>query len=232
MLKLGAPLFFVHVLALVMLMVANNTMAKFDGTAALAAIGIINTTSQLLAFPLMGITQGAAALWGYNYGAGKIDRVKRLTVIVVAWTTALGLLATAAAVLFPRVFITAFNGSDPALVEIGSRGLSVFMLGFFTLGIQSTTANLFISIGQAGRGGILYILRQVLFIVAMAVLPGVIGIEGVYWAGPITDLACAAIAAIVLAFGLHRLSPAVPSEKDRVESAEEMEPGARRTAIA
>jgi putative MATE family efflux protein len=203
--KIGASLFFVHVLALIMLMVANNAMARFGGATALAAIGIITTLSNLLAFPVMGITQGAGALWGYNFGAGKIDRVKRLTAITLAWTTAIGLVATAAIELFPRAFISAFNGADPELIEIGTKGMTVFMLSFFTFGIQATTANLFIAIGQAGRGGALYVLRQVLAIVAMAILPRFMGINGVYWSGPITDLVCTIVAAIVLVAGLRGL---------------------------
>jgi len=205
--KLGSSLFLVHFLALIMLMVANNAMAKFGGAAALAAIGIINTLSNLLAFPVMGITQGAGALWGYNYGAGKLDRVKRLTGIAAAWTTAIGVLATVAIELFPRAFISVFNGSDPELVELGSRGISVFMLSFFTFGIQATAANLFISVGKAGLGGALYILRQVLAIAAMAILPSAMGIEGIYWSGPITDLVCTLVAAAVIFFGLRTLKP-------------------------
>jgi putative MATE family efflux protein len=206
MAKIGASLFLVHVLALGMLLVANNSMSKFGGATALAAIGIINTLSQLLAFPIMGVTQGASALWGYNYGAGKLDRVRKLTTLVVVLTTAIGLAATAAIELFPRAFIAVFNASDPELIEIGSRGTAVFMLSFFTFGLQAATANLFISIGKATQGGILYILRQVLMIAAMSVLPLFMGIDGVYWSGPLTDLACTLIAGIVLLSGLRRLA--------------------------
>jgi putative MATE family efflux protein len=208
--KIGASLFLVHILALAMLMVANNSMARFGGATALAAIGIITTLSNLLAFPVMGITQGAGALWGYNYGAGKLDRVRRLTAIAAVWTTLIGLLATAAIEVFPRAFISVFNGADPALVEIGSRGVAVFMLSFFTFGIQATTANLFIAVGRAGLGGMLYVLRQVLAIAFMAILPRFMGIEGVYWSGPVTDIVCTVVAVLALAIGLRGLRPAEP----------------------
>lgn len=210
--RIGASLLLVHVLALVMLMVANNSMARFGGATALAAIGIINALSQLLAFPVMGVTQGAGALWGYNYGAGKLDRVKRLAFISIALTTAIGLAATAVIELFPRACIAAFNGSDPELIELGSRGVAVFMLSFFTFGVQATTANLFIAVGQAGRGGMLYVLRQVLGIAAMAILPAFMGIEGVFWSGPITDLVCTIVAIVVLALGLKGLEPKAMTE--------------------
>jgi putative MATE family efflux protein len=205
MLKLGLPLLLVHLLALAMLLVANNAMAAFGGATALAAIGIINTLANLLGFPIMGITQGAGALWGYNYGAGKIDRVKRLSLIVAIATSAIGLIATATIELFPRAFISVFNGSDPELIAIGSRGIAIFLLSFFSYGIQATAASLFMSIGEAARGGILYILRQVLAIAAMLVLPRYLGIDGIYWAGPATDAVCTAVSALALALGLRKM---------------------------
>jgi putative MATE family efflux protein len=212
MAKLGTPLLLVHVLALAMLVVANNAMARFGGATALAVIGIINTVSQLLSFPIMGITQGAGTLWGYNYGAGKIDRVRRITAIVIASTTAISIVGTAVIELFPRAFISVFNGSDPSLIDLGSRGMAVFMLTFFTAGVQYTTASLFLSIGKAAQGGVLYVLRQGLLIAGMAILPGMMGIEGVYWAGPITDIICFALSGILLFVGLRNLRPAATAK--------------------
>jgi putative MATE family efflux protein len=206
--KLGAPLFLVHVLALVMLVVANNAMARFGGATALAIIGIITTLSNLLAFPMMGITQGAGALWGYNFGAGKLDRGRRLAYLTLASPTLIGLACTAVLELFPVAFIAAFNGADAELRSLGARGVVIFMSTFFTVGLQYTAATFFMSIGKAARGGALYILRQVLMIAGMGLLPLLMGIEGVYWSGPITDLACAAISAVLLASGLRNLKAA------------------------
>jgi putative MATE family efflux protein len=216
--KLGLPLLFVHILALVMLIVANNAMARFGGATALAAIGIINTLSNLLGFPVMGITQGAGALWGYNYGADKIERVKRLTFIVLAWTTLISLACTAVIELFPRAFIAAFNGSDPQLIALGSHGMVIFMLTFFTAGLQFTTANFFMAIGKAAQGGILYVLRQSLMIAGMALLPALMGIEGIYWSGPITDIVCTIVSGAILVLGLRRLRPAAAPEAEEETS--------------
>jgi putative MATE family efflux protein len=220
--KIGLPLLFVHLLALVMLVVANNAMAKFGGATALAVIGIINTLSNLLAFPVMGITQGAGALWGYNYGAGKLDRVRKLTYIALVSTTLISLACTALIEIFPRAFIAAFNASDPALIALGSRGMAVFMMSFFTVGLQYTTANLFMSIGKAAQGGILYVIRQGLMILGMAFLPLLMGLEGVYWSGPITDAVCTVLSAVILIKGLRSLKTVPQSSvESRAEAADE-----------
>jgi len=213
--KLGCPLFLVNLLGLGALLAANNAMSRLGGETALAALGIINTLNQLLAFPIIGITQGATALWGYNYGAGRIDRVRRLTGLVAAWTTGIGILATAAVELFPRAFISVFNASDQALVEIGSRGAAVYMMGFFAFGAQATTASFFIAIGKATKGGILYAMRQSFLVAALAFLPLAMGIEGVYWSGPLTDFVCAAVAALLLARGVRSLAPGAGGETTR-----------------
>jgi putative MATE family efflux protein len=217
--KIGLPLFLVHFLALAMLMVANNAMAAYGGATALAAIGIINTLSNLLSFPVMGITQGAGALWGYNYGAGKADRVRRLTAIVALSTSVIAILATALVELFPKAVICLFNGADPTLIELGSHGVSIFMLTFFTIGLQFTSATFFLSIGQAAKGGIVYILRQCLMILGMLVLPRFMGIEGVYWAGPLTDLVCSGIAAILLIGGVKNFSAKPGEAKEALAAA-------------
>ena len=222
--KLGLPMLFVHLLALVMLVVANNAMAKLGGATALAVIGIINTLSNLLAFPVMGITQGAGALWGYNFGAGKLDRVRRLTRIALASTTLISLCCTALIEIFPRAFIAAFNGSDPALIELGSRGMVVFMSTFFTVGLQFTTASLFMSIGKAAQGGTLYVIRQTMMILGMAFLPSLMGLEGVYWSGPLTDAACTILSAVLLLKGLRDLKAMperVAESETRAPSTEE-----------
>jgi putative MATE family efflux protein len=205
--KIGLPLFLVHLLALVMLVVANNAMSRFGGATALAAIGVINTLANLLSFPVMGITQGAGTLWGYNYGAGKLERVKRLTFITLAWTSAIAIISTAIIEAFAPSFMAAFNAKDAELISLGSYGMRIFMVSFFTVGLQFTVANFFMAMGKSTQGGMLYVLRQLMMILGMSCLPYFMGIDGVYWAGPLTDIVCTAFAAIVLIRELRTLAP-------------------------
>ena len=80
--------------------------------------------------------------------------------------------------------------------------------------LNAILATLFMSIGKAAQGGGLYILRQALMIAGMALLPGLMGIEGVFWAGPLTDLICVATSAIILFVGIRNLRPADTTEPD------------------
>jgi putative MATE family efflux protein len=198
MLKLGLPIAFVQVLSLVMLVVANNAMSRLGGEEALAVIGIVNALSQLCVFPLMGIVQGAQALWGYNYGAGKTDRVRGLLLMALGWTTGLGILATLALEIWTRPLIAAFSPGDQALIALGSRGIAIFMITFFTAGLQFTVSMYFMAVGKAAQGGFLYLARNVLAIAGMALLPLAMGLDGVFWTGPAVDLACSLVALALL----------------------------------
>jgi Na+-driven multidrug efflux pump len=205
MLKLGVPIAIVQCLSLVMLVVANNAMSRLGGETALAVICIVNAISMLLIFPIVGIAQGAQALWGYNYGAGKLDRVRSLTRLTLAWTSLLAILFTAALELLARQLVAAFNPRDAALVALGGRGIAVFILGFFTAGLQYTASMFFMSVGKAAQGGALYIARNIFTIAGMALLPRAMGLDGVFWTGPISDLLSTILAAILLAYGLKNL---------------------------
>ena len=199
MLKLGIPIAIVQCLSLVMLVVANNAMSRAGGETALAVIGIVNALSMLLIFPIVGIAQGATALWGFNYGAGKLDRVRSLTKLTLVWTSR------------PR---RTLHRRPRALYPPARRRLQPprpgahrprhprhrdFMLAFFTSGIQYTASMFFMSIGKAAQGGALYMAKNILPIAGMALLPLAMGINGVFWTGPISDLASTLLSVIFLA---------------------------------
>jgi putative MATE family efflux protein len=207
MLKLGVPIALVQLLSLVMLVVANNAMSRLGGETALAVIGIVNALSQLLIFPIVGVAQGAQALWGYNYGAGKLDRVRSLTKLTLIWTSVLAIAFTAFLELFTRQLVSVFSPSDSSLIELGTRGIAIFMLSFFTVGLQYTASMFFMSVGRAAEGGILYIARTLLSIAGMALLPLAIGLDGVFWSGPLSDIITTVLSVFFLASGLKNLKP-------------------------
>jgi putative MATE family efflux protein len=203
MAKIGAPIAAVELLSVAMLVVANLQMTRFGGEHALAAIGVVNTVAMLFHFPIMGIAQGAQAIWGYNWGAGLMGRVRAATRSAFLWTSALGLAFTAVILFLPRELTMLFNGSDEAMIALSSRGLSIYLSSFFLMGAVTVPAQLFQSIGKAGRVGILYLARQLLIVALMAVLPEFMGLDGVLWAGPISD-AAGAVLGLAFMLGLMR----------------------------
>jgi putative MATE family efflux protein len=190
--KIGLPLFIVQLLGCATMVVANNAVRPYGGELGLAVIGIVNTVSNVLAFPIFGITNGAQAIWGFNYGARKWDRLRRASALVFAWTFALAALAEIAMLFAPGLLIRLF-ASDRAFIELGSRSLAVFLAAFILFPLEIVPACYFQSTGRPLPAGVLLISRNLIVIVGMLVLPGFLGLDGVLLSGPLADIVTGAI---------------------------------------
>lgn len=56
--------------------IMNNALTTYGGNLALSSMGIVGSASTLLFMPILGISQGAQPIIGFNYGAQQYDRVK------------------------------------------------------------------------------------------------------------------------------------------------------------
>lgn len=56
--------------------ILNKIVLSYGGDLALSAVGIIMSVGMILIMPIVGISQGAQPIIGYNYGARSYDRVK------------------------------------------------------------------------------------------------------------------------------------------------------------
>ncbi len=190
--KIGLPIFLVQLLGCATMVVANVAIRPFGGEVGLAVIGIVNTVANVLGFPLFGITNGAQALWGYNYGARKWARMRRISMLVFAWTFALAALSELAMVAAPGFFIRLFS-TDPSFIALGSKGLAVFLAAFILFPLETVPASYFQSTGRPLPAGILMVSRNLVMMAGMLVLPSFLGLTGVLLSGPLSDLATGAI---------------------------------------
>ena len=84
----------------------------------------------------------------------------------------------------------------------------IFMFCTFLNGIQPLTANFFTSIGKAPMGIFISMTRQIIFLIPLVLLlPLAFGIEGVMFAGPISD-GVAGVLAIILVLRQFKKMPA------------------------
>lgn len=169
----------------------NAQIKRYGGTEAdmlISAMSILLSCMQFFTLPIVGLTQGAQPIVSYNYGAKKIDRVKKafrllLTSAMIYTTTVWAL-----TLLFPQVFIQLFS-SDPALMEFAPKFLRIFMAGMLLLGAQFSCQQTFVSLGQAKVSMILALLRKIILLIPLAlILPVIFGFNGILFAEPVADI--------------------------------------------
>ena len=169
----------------------NAQIKRYGGTEVdmlISAMSILLSCMQFFTLPIVGLTQGAQPIVSYNYGAKKIDRVKKafrlLLTSAMIYTTAVW----AITLLFPGIFIRMFS-SDPVLMEFAPKFLRIFMAGMILLGAQYSCQQTFVSLGQAKVSMILALLRKIILLIPLAlVLPMIFGFNGILYAEPVADV--------------------------------------------
>ncbi len=207
---IGMAPFFIQSCACVVVILINNAMRNHGGDLSIGAYGIVNRVAFIFVMVVMGLNQGMQPIVGYNYGAGKYDRVIKVLWMTVGWATLIMSAGFAVSELFPyavvRLFVSEDGGGDAiALIDMAAHGLKIIMMMFPVVGFQIVVGNFFQFIGKAKRAILMSVTRQMLFIVPLLlVLPNRWGTDGVWYSMPIADGVSVLLAAVLLVLQLRK----------------------------
>ena len=167
--------------------VVNRTVVAFGGDIAMSAWGILNRVMMFAIMPAIVIGQGLQPIVGFNYGARRFDRALKSIKISVIVTTAIGLMVFWAVYFHPGAAIRIFI-SDKELIDVGSHAARRVFCAMYLIGLINIGATVFQSIGKAVQAFLSTTSRSMLFLLpAVLILPRFLGLDGVWWAFPITD---------------------------------------------
>ncbi len=168
-------------------MILNQCCAVY-GDAAIAAMSIVSRISFFLFAVGLGIGQGFQPVCGFNYGAGKYDRVKKAFYFTFAFgTTILGIFSAIALALSGSL-VQIFR-DDMRVVEIGTFALRCQCVALLFVPMCVCSNMLFQSIGKSGRAFFLSCLRSgMFFIPILLILSGTMGLTGIQISQPIADV--------------------------------------------
>lgn len=204
---IGMSPFLMNVCACVVVVFLNRALldcAGTDGNLAVGAYGIINRTTMFFVMIVFGVTQGMQPILGFNYGAGKWDRVKqtlRKGIFIGVCITTTGWVVTE---LFPDT-ISGFFTVDRQLVDIARNGFRVYFICFPVVGCQIIITNFFQSIGKPKLSIFLSLTRQLLFLIPfLLILPAFFGIDGVWASMAASDFLAFVVAVITLIIMMRR----------------------------
>ncbi len=198
--------------------VINRQLLAFGGDLAVGAYGIFSRVLILVAMIVLGLTQGAQPIIGYNHGAGRYDRVRRAFLLTFVAGVAISTAGFLFCELFPQAIARAFTDNEQ-LIEFSVQGLRIGAAAFALVGGQIVVNNFFQSIGRGKTAAALSTTRQLVFLVpGVLALPHFFGQAGVWWSFPIADLISIVITAVVFLHFLRNYRPpqlAIRAEGDR-----------------
>lgn len=198
---IGLSPFLMNVCACVVVVFINKALLDYGasiGNLAIGAYGILNRTTMFFIMIVFGVTQGMQPILGFNYGAGKWDRVHR-TLMIGIWigvaVTTVGWIITE---FFPDAVSRLFT-VDQTLIEIANRGSRIYFICYPLVGCQIVIQNFFQSVGKPKLSIFLSLTRQLIFLLPfLFILPRHWGIDGVWASMSASDFIAFVLAIITL----------------------------------
>lgn len=168
----------------------NTSLLKYGGDVAVGAMTILSSVMQMSMLPIQGLTQGAQPIIGFNYGAKKMDRVKKtfrlLLVSCVAFTAVIWLIC----MILPQAFILIFT-DQAELIAFTKWAIRIYMAVSVIFGVQISCQQTFIALGNAKTSVFLALLRKVLLLIPLIyILPAFMEdkLMAVFLAEPVADV--------------------------------------------
>lgn len=195
-LSIGVPAALGSILMSVSQIIINNRMAQY-GDMAIAAMGVAMKVVTITGMVCMGLGQGVQPLLGYCVGAKKWSRFKESMRFALLFALALGVVLTAICYIFTNQIVGVFL-TDATAFDYAVQFSRILLTTSFLFGVFYVMTNALQAMGAAMSSLVINLSRQgIIFIPALFILQAVIGLTGLVWAQPVSDLISLFIAVVL-----------------------------------
>ncbi|WNG27778.1 MATE family efflux transporter [Cystobacter fuscus] len=199
-LAVGAPPFALHISTTISNSLFNHQLLVTGGDLAVSVMGIIYSFMIVITLPIMGVNMGAQPIIGFNFGAKRYDRVKETFKYAALGGIFIASAGFLVAMFFPGALVKVFNNNDDQLVEFGVHAIRLSLLFLPVAGFQMVCSGYFQAVGKPKHAMFLTLSRQFLLLIpALLILPGLFGVDGVWYSIIASDLAAAVLTLALLA---------------------------------
>ena len=200
--SLGAATFITQISVAILSVISNMTLSHFGelsvyGKDITISVFSIQTKVYTIVYSIItGVVLGGQPIFGFNYGAGKVNRVKKTYWAVLLVTVAVGGIATLMIQLFPDYIIGIFGTGDALYLEFARKTFKIYLSLMTVTGLSKMTAVFFQSIGKSVYAVVSSLVRDIVCFTPLVIVlsemwerkaPGQ-GIYGILYAAPISDL--------------------------------------------
>lgn len=218
--KLGGATFVTQIAIVIMTLVSNITLAKYGplskyGPDIPISVFSIQTKVYTIVLNIVtGIVLGGQPIFGYNYGAGRLDRVKETYKLVLIYSIIVGLVATLIFQLCPEIVINLFGVSEELYMEFAKKTFKIYLsLVTITCLVKMTTV-FFQSIGKSAYAIIASVVREIICFTPTTIILSIYleninsgqGINGILYASPIADIVAGIVIIIITVIFFKKLT--------------------------
>lgn len=192
----GAPSIVVQAIGSVMSYGMNLILAAWG--VAQTVFGLYFKLQSFIFMPVFGLTNSVVPIVGYNYGAGRKDRVLQTLRLGIIYAVVIMLVGLLIMQFFPAELLSLFNAT-PELLEIGIPALRIISIHFAFAGFCIVASSLFQALGNGLYSMIVSVARQMVVLLPAAYLLSLTGsVHNVWYAFPIAEIVSAVLSVFFL----------------------------------
>ena len=168
----------------------------------MAVVGIVMKFFQIVISIVVGMAAGCIPIVGYNMGAGKKMRVRKLFTMLLVAEALVGAAALILAEGFPRQLIAIFGAANESsyYADFAVKAFRTYLCMMVLACINKACFIFLQAIGKALASTLLSMFREVVFGVGFALLlPVFFGLDGVLYSMPVSDVLTFVISAFIIA---------------------------------
>jgi len=225
MLSLGLCSFLSQISLVAAMAAINNMIRKYGAVdpvfglkefsqIPMAVVGIVMKFFQIVISAVVGMAAGVIPVVGYNVGARRPDRVKRLFTTLLLSEAILGAAALIIVEVFPGALIGIFGAANESVyyTEFALKAFRIYLCMMIFACVNKASFIFLQAMGKALAATALSMIREIVFGVGFAlILPVFFGLDGVLYSMPASDILTAVASAAVIVFTYRKLNAEIKS---------------------
>lgn len=226
-LSLGLSSFITQSIILVLFVFMNNVMTKygqltkFGSDIPLSVYGVISKINSLFISTVLGVSIGAQPIIGFNYGAGKKERVRETIKKILIINFIVGIFFNILFIIFPKeiasLFIDKNDINYQLFIDFAVLMCHSFLLFISLNAFEITTSISIQSLGNVKKSTIVTFVRQIILFIPIALFLAEVldkGIYGILYAGAIADILCFIFTIFIFTSEYSKLGKSLKKEED------------------
>lgn len=167
----------------------NRAMLTYVGENGVAAITIIMYVLMFATSLYTGYSYGVAPMISYYYGEGNHEKLKKLVRMSLKVIGSIALAAVILSYAATEPLVAVFTRPDNPVYDLAVAGNRICTPALLLIGFNIFGSSLFTALSNGAVSAVLAFLRSFVFmVIAMLILPAVLGVTGIWLATPIAEL--------------------------------------------
>ena len=196
--KLGSSTLIMYLYISFVVALHNWLFMKYGSPVDVGAFAIVGYLMSLYYLLVEGVAEGIQPPVSYFFGANQNDNIQKILKLAIKVVIVNGVIWLLILNLFPVTIISLFNGSDAELINKTQNGIQLHLLTLFLDGFFVIATVYFLAINQGAKALMISVGNMLVQIPFLMILPQWLGINGIWLALPLSNLALFLVVAPML----------------------------------